>query len=80
MESVQSYIGSLQVDRTEACVHHSVRVNWDFSNSAYVPNSRDFIAVFEVGKWTGMHATPLDMRVCCICGYERIVQIKLTVV
>lgn len=50
MENMQSDVGgSLQVDKTEASVHHCVKVHWDFSNSAYVLNSRDFIGVFEVG-------------------------------
>ena len=42
--------GSLHLDMREVNVQECVNVYWDFSSSAYVPNSRDFIGLFEVGK------------------------------
>ena len=42
--------GSLQLDRTEVDVKDCVNVHWDFSNSAYEPNSRDSIGMLEVGE------------------------------
>ena len=48
--------GSLQLDKTEIDVQQCVKVYWNFSLSSYVPNSRDTVGVFEVGKnhsWGG---------------------------
>ena len=58
MESMQIDVGGrLLLDKTEVEVQQCVNVYWDFSNSAYIPNSRDFIGVLEVGMTLVCHAS-----------------------
>ena len=64
--------GCLLLDKTEVEVQQLVNVYWDFSNYTYVPNSKDFIGVLEVGMT--LCATPLDMSLLDR-GCGRIVQI-----
>ena len=54
-DGVTDFRGSLQLDKSEVNVQECVNVYWDFSSSAYVPNSRDFIGLFEAGKYVHVY-------------------------